>query len=63
MSSPLIVLIASLEPHHILHVLRVREHIHRLDFLHSVCDIQQIQIARLRGRIATNIHNPFRTCE
>ena len=51
--------LSQLKPDHILDMLRMGEHIHRLDRLHVILLMKQSQVTRLSGRIAAHIDYPL----
>ena len=43
-------------------MLRVREHIHRLDARDAIAGAEGFEVARLRGRVAANVHDSPCSC-
>ena len=54
------VLLAALQEHNVLYVVRLREHIHGLDGRHAVVGVEERQVAGLRGRVAADIDDALR---
>ena len=46
--------------YHVLHMVRMREHVYRLYGFYFVFCIEQLQVPCLRGRITAHIHDTFR---
>ena len=51
--------LAPFEQHNVLYMGGMREHIDRLDGYHAIGFVELLQVARLGGRIAADVHDPL----
>ena len=57
----LLIISSTLKQHHILNMMCLWEHVDGLNSYYFIFSIEQLQVASLCGRIATNVNNALRS--